>query len=317
MTQLQPILVGIADGIAAALMFLAPVGGTELAFPLFILTGLPIGLAGLGWGTVAGAAAAAAGTLVIAATISLTGAASFLLLFALPVFWVARQALLSRPLGGAVDAAREWYPLGRLLTHLTAAVAIGVVIVGVLIGFDRQAMAGDVPKALVDLFTSMSRPGAPAPTAAELAPFVQFYLAIMPFTVTAVLVMMLTFDLWLAAAVARMSGRLDRPKEKLWTVQLPTGVLVALSGFVLLAFLPGAAGEIARVCAGALAGAAALTGLAVMHALTVGMSGRTVLLVLVYALIVFSGLPLFLFVLVAVAEALFRLRARRFKGTPP
>ncbi len=315
--MMQKILVGLAAGIAAALMFVAPVGGTVLAFPLFILTGLPIGLAGLGWGTVAGAVAAVTGALVIFATLSTMGAAAFLLLFAVPVFWVARLALLSRQADDAQpDASREWYPLGRMLVHLSAAVAVGVVLVGILIGFNRVTMSADVTQALVELFATMQTTTAP-PTAAELTPFVQFYLAIMPFTVTALLVFMLTFDLWLATVVARASGRLKRPRETLWGVDLPGRALLALAGTTLLAFLPGAAGEVAQVFAGALAGAAALTGLAVMHALTVGFGGRTVLLIVVYALIAFSGLPLILFALLAIAEALFHLRARRFKGVPP
>ncbi len=315
--MMQTILVGIAAGIAAALMFVAPVGGTVLAFPLFILTGLPIGLAGLGWGAAAGATAAFAGTLAIFVALSTTGAAAFLLLFALPVFWVARLALMSRPADGAAPGApREWYPLGRMLMHLAAAVAISVVAVGILIGFNRETMTAEVTQALVQLFSTVQTTGAP-PTAAELTPFVHFYLAIMPFSVTALLVFMLTFDLWLAAVVARASGRLQRPREKLWGVDLPNRALVALAGVTLLAFLPGAAGEIARVFAGALAGAAALTGLAVLHALTAGLGGRTVLLVVIYALIAFSGLPLILFALLAVAEAVFHLRARRFKGVPP
>ncbi len=315
--MVQTILVGIAAGIAAALMFLAPVGGTVLAFPLFILTGLPIALAGLGWGTAAGAAAAIAGTLTIFVALSTMGAAAFLLLFAVPVVWVARLALLSRSAADAApDAPREWYPLGRLLVHLAGAAAIAVVLVGILIGFDRQTLTAEVTQALVELFSAMATTAAP-PTAAELRPFVQFYLAIMPFTVTAMLVFILTFDLWLAAVVARASGRLRRPRETLWGVDLPGRALVALAGVALLAFLPGTAGEIARVFTGALAGAAALTGLAVMHALTVGFGGRTVLLIVVYALIAFSGLPLVFFVLLAIAEAVFHLRARRFKGVPP
>jgi len=55
--KLQPILIGIAAGIAAALLFLAPIGATLIAFPLFLLTGLPIAIAALGWGLVGGAAA--------------------------------------------------------------------------------------------------------------------------------------------------------------------------------------------------------------------------------------------------------------------
>lgn len=315
--MMQTILVGIAAGIAAALMFVAPVGGTVLAFPLFILTGLPIGLAGLGWGTAAGAVAVIAGTLAIFAALSTMGALSFLLLFAIPVFWAARLALLSRPSPDAApDAPRQWYPLGRLLMHLALAVAIGVVIVGVLIGFDRAILTAEVTKALVEWFAAMQTTGAP-PTTAEMEPFVRFNLALMPFTITAILLFMLVFDLWLASIVARASGRLQRPNEKLWGADLPNQALVALAGAALLAFLPGAAGEIARVFTGALAGAAALTGLAVLHALTVSMGGRTVLLTVVYTLIVFSGLPLVLFALLAVAEALFHLRARRFKGVPP
>ena len=50
----QVFLVGIGAGIAAALLFMAPIGGTVLAFPLFLLTGLPIAIAGLGWGVIAG-----------------------------------------------------------------------------------------------------------------------------------------------------------------------------------------------------------------------------------------------------------------------
>jgi hypothetical protein len=315
--MMQRILVGIAAGIAAALMFLAPVGGTALAFPLFLLTGLPIGVAGLGWGTAAGAIAAVVGTLTIFAILSTVGAASFVLLFAAPIFWAARLALLSRPVGDEASAdRREWYPLGRMLVHLAAAAAIGVVLVGVLIGFDRAALTTDVTQALVEWFAAVQTTGTP-PTAAELEPFVHFNLAVMPVTMPVILLVLLGFDLWLAAIVTRASGRLQRPREKLWGIELPNRALIALAGVTALAFLPGAAGEIARVFAGALAGAAALTGLAVMHALTAGLSGRAVLLSVVYALMAFSGLPLILFVLLAVGEALFHLRARRFKGAPP
>lgn len=315
--MVQTILVGVAAGIAAALMFLAPVGGTALAFPLFILTGLPIGLAGLGWGTAAGAIAAIVGTLSIFAVLSTVGAAAFLLLFAVPVFWAARLALMSRGAGSETAAdAREWYPLGRMLMHLAAAAAIGVVLVGVLIGYDRAVLASEVTQALIEWFSVMQTTGTP-PTAAELEPFVRFNLAVMPVTIPAILLFVLTFDLWLAAVVARASGRLRRPYEKMWGVELPSRALVALAGVTLLCFVPGVPGEIAQVFAGALAGAAALTGLAVMHALTAGLGGRTVLLAVVYALMVFSGLPLILFILLAVGEAVFHLRARRFKGVPP
>ena len=108
--------------------------------------------------------------------------------------------------------------------------------------------------------------------------------------------------------VARASGRLTRPREKLSGVVLPNETLLIAAAAALLAFLPGPAGEIAQVAAGAFVGAAALTGLAVLHAVTVGMTSRTALLVAAYALLILSGLPLFLFPL---------LGGRRSRLQPP
>ncbi len=312
---MQTYLIGIGAGIGSALLFLAPIGGTPLAFPLFILTGLPIGIAGLGWGPAAGAAAAIAGTATIFAALSTVGAASYLLLFALPVFWLSRLALLSQ-LTGDHEPTRVWYPLGRMLMQLAGIVAVGVVLVGVVIGFDREALTGEVTAALLEFFSG-SQSGAVPPTAAELEPFVRFQMAVMPFTVTAIMLFVLVFNLWLAAVVARASGRMERPREKMWTVILPNEVFIALAIAAVISFLPGGTGEAARVVAGALSAAAALTGLAVMHAVTTGMRTRTPILVAAYTLLVLSGLPLFLFALLAIAEAVLGLRNRRFKGVMP
>ncbi|MEX0852388.1 MAG: hypothetical protein WD036_03770, partial [Bauldia sp.] len=64
--MVQFILVGILAGLAAALMFLAPVSGTALAFPLFALAGLPLAIAGLGWSPLAAGVAAIAAAAAIA-----------------------------------------------------------------------------------------------------------------------------------------------------------------------------------------------------------------------------------------------------------
>jgi hypothetical protein len=60
-----------------------------------------------------------------------------------------------------------------------------------------------------------------------------------------------------------------------------------------------------------------MVGLAVLHALTLGMAGRGVILGVSYALIFFSGLPLVLFAALGAAENFLQLRARRFAGAPP
>lgn len=315
---MQTILIGIAAGIASALMFLAPFGGTLLAFPLFVLTGLPVAIAGLGWGLTAGAAAAASAALLITAAISMWGAIVFVLLFAGPVIWVVRLALMWREVPGENGGApaREWYPLGGILVHLAGGVAVGVVIVGFLVGYDPESLVGSVTDALLAWFASVETAGAP-PTAAELEPFVRFNIAAMPFTVTALLVFVLVFDLWLAALIARASGRLERPRDRLWGVVIPGWALAIAAAALVLGAFPGVPGEIARVAAGAFVAAAALTGLAVLHAVTAGMTGRAAALGVAYTLLVLSGLPLFIFALLAVAEHFLGLRARRFKGVPP
>ena len=95
----QTIFVGIGAGLAAALLFLAPASGTVLAFPLFALTGLPIAIAGLGWGVVGGAIAAGVGTLGVLTLAHWAGGALFVFIFGAPLAFLARLAILSRPLG--------------------------------------------------------------------------------------------------------------------------------------------------------------------------------------------------------------------------
>ena len=136
--------------------------------------------------------------------------------------------------------------------------------------------------------------------------------------VTALLmVAIVVFDLWLASLVARASSRLQRPRDRLAAVALPNEILIGFAVAAVLAFLPGAFGEIAGVFAGAFLCGLVLVGLAVLHTLTLGMGGRIPLLVVVYALVIFSGLPIVLFALLGAGESFLHLRARRLANRSP
>ena len=151
-----------------------------------------------------------------------------------------------------------------------------------------------------------------------MAPYVRFNVAVIPVTVGALMVFVLVIDLWLAAIVARASGRLARPAQALWTVALPPYALLAFGvGILMVLLLRGGIEEVGKVVLGTFGGAAALQGLAVLHALTRGMGGRGVLLTITYILIVLPGFPLILFAIAGVAENFLQLRARRFRGAPP
>lgn len=316
--MIRSVLVGIGAGIAAALLFLAPIGGSSLALPLFVITGLPIAIAGLGWGAIAAGTAAAAGAVLVGVVLAPTAALVFLAVFGAPVAWLIYLAGLSR----AIDredpkAGVEWFPLGRLLLHATAAVAIGLTVAGFILGYDPTAVAGSAAEALSEFLSAAPTTTAPPPTAETLQPFVDLYVALLPFTSAMLVVAVIVFDLWLGARITRLSGRLTRPAERLWTVAPQNEILIGFLVALALAFLPGTLGIVARVFAGAFGCGLVLIGLAVLHALTLGRGSRAVVLVLTYALILLSGLPLALFALLGAGESFLHLRARRFSGAPP
>jgi hypothetical protein len=312
--MVQFVFVGVGAGLASALLFLSPLGGTSFALPLFFLSGLPVAIAGLGWGVIAAAIAALTATMIIGLGIAPPAGGIYLAVFGAPLTWLTRVALLSRDPGNG--AATEWFPPGRILLHAAVAAAAGTFIAGAIVGFDPVALTADMTAMLTSWMSSSQELG-PPPTAAELAPFVKANVALMPFTVPAVTLVVTAFTLWLAARVVSASGRLPRPRQPAWTTALPVAAPLLLAAALVLLFLPGAIGYLASALAGAIAAAAALAGLAVLHAVTLGMNLRVLLLVAAYAATLFLGLPIFLFALVGLADTFFNFRARRFGGAPP
>ena len=311
--MIQIALVGIGAGLAAALMFVAPLGGTMLALPLFVLSALPIAIAGLAWGSVASLIAA----LVAAATVGIALAPPagiiHLALFGAPMAWGCRLAWLSRT--DDETGTVEWFPMGRILLHGAAATAIGLIIVGFIIGYDPATLTAELTAALSE-WMAQAPDGSPPPSEAELAPFVQFNVTAMPFTTGAILVIFFTVNLWLASRIAESSGRLVRPREPLWQADLPReAAIVFVLAMIGTLLISGAIGHAAGAVAGAFGGALALIGLAVLHVSTIGNSARVLILVAVYVLLVFfGGLPIILLTLLGIAEALFQFRARRPRG---
>ena len=113
-----PFLIGAGAGLVSAALFASAATGHALAGILFYLAPLPICLAGLGWGWMAAAVAALAGTVVVGGVLGLAPGAIFAGAIAMPM----AVLVLSRPaLPPGRGAARpshqlrlEWYPIGRL-----------------------------------------------------------------------------------------------------------------------------------------------------------------------------------------------------------
>ena len=86
------IAIAIGAGLASALLFFIPLKGTAFAMALAFLGPLPVMIAGLGFGPRVGFAAAAVGTLAIAATMDPLLGLFFAASLGLPAFWLAHIA---------------------------------------------------------------------------------------------------------------------------------------------------------------------------------------------------------------------------------
>jgi len=119
-----------------------------------------------------------------------------------------------------------------------------------------------------------------------------------------------TFNLWLAARVVKVSGRLRRPWPDLSAMTLPSFAPGVLAAAIAGSFLPGLPGILAGVLAASLFMAYALMGFAVLHAITRNMSGRTFALVGAYFTVVVLGWPILAMSMLGLAESAFNIRAR-------
>jgi hypothetical protein len=311
--MVQAILVGLVSGVAAALLFVAPASGTPFGVPLFALTGLPLAIAGFGWGTTALLLAAAAAALGVVALVDWPEAVIFAGMFGIPVAGTTAVAMQPRP----EAAGGGWWPVGILLLNAAAAVAICTIAVSFIVEVDPQTLVTEFSTGLADLAGSLNPDAAP-PTAASFEPLARALIPLLPATGALVGLAMVVIDLYLGALAARFSERLRRPQENLWTAAMPWTVSAAFVVATAIAFAPGTVGFAARAVAGSLGLAVALTGLAVIHALTRGMNIRITLLSTLYVLLVLlSGLMLPLLALLGIAESVFHLRARRLKPRGP
>lgn len=313
----QSLLVGLGAGIASALLFAALVGGSVLALPLFLLAPLPLAIAAFGWGTPAGVVAGLAAIGGVGFVFGTPAMISMFLADVLPTLVAVHYLGLARQTDPADPAAREWYPLGRVLTILSGLVMIGTVLAGIAIGFDVEETSGQVVAAYRDMMLRSGVSPAQMPDATQLEPFVRGTVRMIPAFFPATWVLILTFDLWAAAKVVRRSDRLARADEDVAAVELPSAAgLACVTALVVAVFLDGPIGTVAAVVAGALASAHLLVGLGVIHTLARRSPAKIIVLAFVYGLVLLFTLPAGLIALAGLVEPHIGLR-RRFPPVRP
>jgi len=312
-------LIGIGAGAAAALLFASVASSSPLSVLLFYLAPLPILIAAIGWSHWAGLVAAALAALSLAAVFGAKFFVAFLLSVGAPGWWLGYLALLARP--GATPGALEWYPVGHLVAWAAALGSLAVLSVILYFGFDEERFTA----ALHAGFERVIRSQIGAPEDGPLVirgigdpkRFIDFLVMIIPPAAAALAMLTHAFNLWLAASIVRLSGRLRRPWPDLAAMRLPRLAPAAVVAALVGGFFPGMIGIVANVVAASLVVAYAVLGLAVLHMITRGLASRGLVLAATYAALIIFGWPILAMVLIGLIDAAIDLRARIARRRPP
>ena len=139
------LLIALAAGAASALMFASIISGALISLLLLYLAPLPLMVAAIGWGPLSASIGGIAAATGLGAIFGLPYCIAFVIMVALPAWWLGHLALLGRPIApdvplgnGAspVPADLEWYPVGRILLWISASVALTIMAALLTLGSD-------------------------------------------------------------------------------------------------------------------------------------------------------------------------------------
>ncbi|MBR0696064.1 DUF2232 domain-containing protein [Bradyrhizobium lablabi] len=314
------LVIAIAAGAASALMFASIISGALVSVLLFYLAPLPLMVAALGWGPLAAAIGGIVAAAALGVLFGLPYCIAFVVMVALPGWWLGHLALLGRPIAGATSGDTEeqappqleWYPVGRILLWVAAFAVLTTAGTLLTLGTDAETITGALRRGLLRILTPSG-----GQAGGDIERLVDVLVMIAPVAATVVAMVTLTLNLWLAAKVTQTSGRLRRPWPDLRSTALPPMTLVALSVAVGFSFVGGILAILAQIVTTALLIAYAFVGFAVLHTLTQSLISRGFWLACAYTIVVVFGWPIIAMIALGLADALFGLRQRYLRGRPP
>lgn len=313
--MISSLLIALAAGAASAVMFASIVSGALVSIFLFYLAPLPLMVACLGWGPMTATIGGIAAATSLGLLFGMGYLAIFAITIALPAWWLGHLALLGRPfeapasVTGSTGPVTEWYPIGRILLWIAVFASITTMAALLTLGTDSETILAALKRSFARIMT-----GRAEGEADNIATAISM---IAPSAASVVAIITLTLNLWLAGRITSTSGRLKRPWPDLRTLALPPMTLVALCVAIALTFLGGIVGMFAQIVSATLLMAYALTGFATLHALTVGMRSRTLVLSLIYAMVLVLGWPMLVMACLGLADAFFGFRQRIGERRPP
>jgi len=315
------IAIAIAAGCASALMYASVISRVRVSLALLYLAPLPLMVASIGWGPLAGAIGGIAAACGIALLFGLPYAISYVLMAALPAWWLGHLIMLGRPVANAAPAgngatpaapAMEWYPPGRLLLWIAGFGFVTTLAALLPLGGDAAEVAASMREGLL---AALKARGLEAST--DMERVVNFLVAAVPAFMVMGIMKMLIVNLWLAGKIVVTSGRLNRSWPDIRSTTLPPMTMVALCVALAFSFSGGLLALVAQVASSALLMAYALTGFAVLHTLTLTAPGRAVWLGITYVVMLTLIWPVLVMVVLGLADAMFGFRERFMRSRPP
>lgn len=326
--NMQPILIGIGAGLAAALFTIVPAMRGSMGSMLIALAGfLPIMLAGLAFSPTTALIATAAGAAVIF-IFSPYAAILFAIAIGLPCWQLARLAWLARPAEAgeaASDDGLVWYPLERLFmwtVALGAALACANLLMQVFMAGGFEAFVARLTKAFRAFIEISMKSGQSLPQGLSPEDFAHFAISAALPQAGGLLTAVLAINFWIAGRVAKSSNHLRRPWADLpENLRLPPQMAWLFALALFSTILTGLPRMLGMTIATAIGMGFAIQGFATLHAFTRGQKARPLLLSLAYSLtIMLQGMPLMLMALIGVADTYWNLRAKAAQarqGQPP
>lgn len=319
----QVFLIGIGAGAASALLFASVTSGNFLSVFLFYLSALPVMLAAIAWSHLAGAIAVAVGGLSLGFVLSFWIGLIYFVSVGVPAYVLAYMAMLGRPAGESIGGTpqMEWYPAGRLVIWAALIAAALVTTVVLQFGPSFETYQTSIRAAFERVLKMQARIPADQPLKIpgieNPKQFLDTLVAIVP-PAAAVLSMLTSLvNLWLAARVARASGRLQRAWPDLSAISFPPFAPILFGAAAAVSFLTGMPGFIAAIVVAVMTVAYAILGFAVLHAITRGVGARGWLLAASWIAVLIFGWPLIFIAILGIAESIFDLRGRVAARKPP
>ncbi len=337
--------VALGSGLAATLLFLSLRQGTFPALFLASLSPLPLMIATLGFGHMTGLGAVAVAILTFVALIAAAaaplngwldaivtaglGGLIFAACQALPSWWLAHLAGLSRSEAALPwterrnEKGRGWdyYPLGRIALQ-AAMMGFAIVAFATLAASLRQTNfeAGlDQAATKITPFVVQALGSYELPNGIDINQLARLVVRAIPPAAASMIFVLLLINLWLAGRIVQLSNLLTRPWPDIaHELRLPRLLGLAFAAAAALCLLGGLTGLIASIATAVLAILFALQGLCVIHDLSRGTKFRGALLCGLYvALALLMPWPLVILTLVGLVEAGFRLRDRKATAAAP